>query len=129
MEKIKPISADINFQYSCPHCDNTFWLSFAETKTENYIAVCDVCQKPSSPTLIKNIKVIFDNSHKTQEESQDAEEETKMPKDIYDTCVNSLMQYGYTNKEAKSLVASVDDPYVWHDPVQIIKECLSKTNV
>ena len=52
-----------------------------------------------------------------------------MPKDIYDTCVNSLMQYGYTNKEAKSLVASVDDPYVWHDPVQIIKECLSNTNV
>jgi len=128
MEKIKPITADINFQYSCPHCDNTFWLSFAETRTEGYIAVCDLCQKPSSPVLIKNVKVIFDTD-KSSNENQEQAKETKMPKDIFDTCVNSLMQYGYTKTEAQSLVSSVDDPFVWHDPVQIIKQCLSNTNV
>ena len=127
-EKIKPISADVHFQYTCPNCINTIWLSLAEARTEGYISVCDMCQKPSSPALVKNIKVIFDTD-KPNDEKQEEPTETKMPKDIFDTCVDSLIQYGYTKTEARDLVASVDDPSLWHDPVQVIKKCLSRETV
>ena len=77
--------------------------------------------------LIKYVKQTEALSHASGLIAWD--QETKMPKDIFDTCVNSLMQYGYTKTEAQSLVSSVDDPFIWHDPVQIIKQCLSNTNV
>ena len=121
-EKIKPITADIHFQYSCPHCSNTFWLSLAESKTEGYISVCDMCQKPSYPATVKGLKIIYEDTPKPEPEK--AEQKKEMSAEVREKCVQILCGYGYTQKESFDLVDSVQIES--NNPVEIIRECLSK---
>lgn len=123
-EKIKPITADIHFQYSCPHCINTFWLSLAEAKTEGYISVCDMCQKPSYPAAVKGLKIIYEDTATKKAEPEKTEQKKEMSDELRDKCVQILCGYGYTQKESFDLVDSVKTES--NNPVEIVRECLSK---
>jgi hypothetical protein len=131
----KPTEIDCNLRYICPkkNCKLDHWISLRESKTENFIIVCD-CGEVFSVKPVVKIKIIYkkieDNNQKTQDinlkqESSDTvalqitedikkvkikysknkekANTLKLPVDTQNSCVRLLRDYGFSIEEAIDL--------------------------
>lgn len=130
----KPIEIDAYLKYRCPNvkCGYTHWLSLKEAQTKNFKIVCDSCDEIFRPKLIKDIAVKYHKKTKqpvieTQIIEAQPETTTQTPiisERLLLLCSKTLMDYGFTKKEAYDLLKQ---SYVIHQteqPFELIQNTL-----
>lgn len=126
MKKIKPVDIDLHLKYLCPNCGAICWLSLRETKTVGYISVCDICHDTFKVKTIDKITIQYKHNKKQIEKPIEKNEKTTI---IFDPdtrlkSVDSLVKYGFTNKEASELVQDAFDIFKTNDIAILVKESL-----
>ena len=126
MKKIKPVDIDLHLKYLCPNCGAICWLSLRETKTVGYISVCDICHDTFKVKTIDKITIQYKHNKKQIEKPIEKNEKTTI---IFDPdtrfkSVDSLVKYGFTNKEASELVQDAFDIFKTNDIGTLVKESL-----
>lgn len=126
MKRIKPVDIDLHLKYLCPNCGAICWLSLRETKTVGYISVCDICHDTFKVKTIDKITIQYKHNKKQIEKPIEKNEKTTI---IFDPdtrlkSVDSLVKYGFTNKEASELVQDAFDIFKTNDIAILVKESL-----
>lgn len=104
----KPIDYEAHFKYECPekHCGFTHWISVRQAQTKGYKIVCD-CGAVFKPKRIRNIKIqyvsIVRKEHKATTVKQTVK---KINIDFLSQCVKVLVNYGFTDTEAREYIIS-----------------------
>lgn len=126
MKKIKPVDIDLHLKYLCPNCGAICWLSLRETKTVGYISVCDICHDTFKVKTIDKITIQYKHNKKQIEKPIEKNEKTTIifDPDIRLKSVDSLVKYGFTNKEASELVQDAFDIFKTNDIAILVKESL-----
>jgi len=123
----KPIEYDIHLKYICKKCGQPHWLSFKEASTKNYKVVCD-CNHIFKVKRVTGFKLKFDsiktNNSIVKETKPVTKTENVIPKDLLDTVVNSLVNLGFTVREAKSLVIKSYSDCPTNDIGLLVKQTL-----
>lgn len=142
IKNLKPIEIEAHLKYRCPNCEILHWISLKEASTKGFIIVCE-CNCILKPRLVidlhikyqsKNIKsksVIQEPIVEEIIEPQVIEKITVEipskpvpPKELFDSCIPVLQNYGFTSSEARELIS---DTYVDHPVCSLpnfIKYCL-----
>jgi hypothetical protein len=111
----RPIELDVHLRYVCPQktCGNTHWLSLKECQTKNFMVVCE-CGEIFKPKQISKLKILY--KEKKPKESPVAVIQASPPINIVEVskpilsldkknqCAKILVGYGFTEKEAKTLI-------------------------
>lgn len=123
----KPIEYDIHLKYICKKCGQPHWLSFKEASTKNYKVVCD-CNHIFKVKRVTGFKIKYDSIKISKSVSATSKPVTKtdqsIPKDLLDTVVNSLVKFGFTVSEAKSLVTKSYSDCPTNDIGLLVKQTL-----
>lgn len=101
IKNLKPIELNLHLKYKCPECDVEHWLSLDETKTKEYVTVC-YCKTKLKVRPIKSIRIVYSKSGSSKPKSQ--KESQAIPVALLESCVKILIDYGYSEKEAKALI-------------------------
>jgi hypothetical protein len=112
----KPIEIDAHFRYKCPNtnCGCTHWLTFKETQTKNFKVVCD-CGSIFKPKQIATIKIkyyqpiepVIETNNPvivTEPKIEPPKQEPQIPEKMLAICSKTLIDYGFTQKEAHNLL-------------------------
>lgn len=113
----KPIDFNVVLQYKCPECDNDYWITYLQASTKNFKMVCD-CGTVFKPKRIVDLKLKFEKKIKTK--IQQSDQNTTIPNDLLNNCVNVLIGYGFDKKEAKELVTTTFDKNPSSNSVSIL---------
>lgn len=112
----KPIEVDAYLKYRCPNskCGYTHWLSLKEAQTKNFKIVCDACDEIFKPKVIKDISIKYHKKIKpevveTKPENNPIQEATDhntpcISDRLLTLCSKTLIDYGFTKKEAYDLL-------------------------
>ena len=129
----KPVEHDIHLRYLCPQCGDSHWLSYKEASTKNYKIVCD-CNNIFMVKRILNFKLKYHNENlpksKAKNETTNVTEQKSerkeqiIPVDILQTAVDSLLKFGFTKNEAKSLLTKIYNELPTNDIALLIKKSL-----
>jgi len=124
----KPTKIDAHFKYKCINkdCGYDHWLSFNEAATKNFKIVCE-CGTVFFPKPILKIKIIYKKPKKSNLDQKSTETNIINPSfKIIDDCSNALVQYGFTQDEAKKMIIlsyqKIGNPNI--KPLDLIKETL-----
>ena len=108
----KPIDYEAHFKYECPEkrCGFTHWISVRQAQTKGYKIVCD-CGAVFKPKRIRNIKIEYATSLKKEHKPTPVKEtEQKIVQEInidfLSQCVKVLVNYGFTDTEAREFIIS-----------------------
>lgn len=101
IKNLKPIELNLHLKYRCPECDVEHWLSLDEAKTKEYVIVC-YCKIKLKVKPIKSIRIVYSKSGSSKPKPQ--KESQAIPVALLESCVKILIDYGYSEKEAKSLI-------------------------
>lgn len=103
----KPIEHDIHLKYICRKCGTPHWLSFKEASTKNFKIVCD-CGLVFGVKRVLDFKLKFLNKPKSQPTQKTIEkvfsQDHTIPIDLLNKTIGVLVQYGFTDNEAKQLI-------------------------
>lgn len=135
-KSLKPIEIDSYFKYRCPqtNCGQNHWLTLKESQTKNFKIVCD-CGEILKPKRIDKIKIKFYTKLKPKKEECIKEENP--PQKIEEICDNpisdrllvicskTLMDYGFTSKEARSLLKQSYVLNPTENPLELINNTLT----
>lgn len=122
----KPIDIDAHLKYICPNkvCGQYHWISLLETKTKNFRIVC-YCGTVFRPKLIKTIKIKYDeNTRPSQEKSISDSNKQELTESMLNTCIDSLIDYGFTKQEASNLIKQAYIINPTDDQLELIKTAL-----
>lgn len=122
IKNLKPTEINLHLKYTCPQCGIEHWLSLDEAKTIGYIMVCD-CKTKLRPKPIKNIRIIYKNNVTTKRETE--KKDSAVPVALLENCVKILVGYGFSIKEAKTLVEQSYSKNSENDALVIIKDILA----
>lgn len=128
----KPIEYDIHLKYLCTNCGSSHWLSFKEASTKNFKIVCECDNifmvKRVSDFKLKYYKTLTKSKPETKPEEEsiktEAIKKNIIPNDILETAINSLLTFGFTKNEAKSLIIKTYNILPTTDIALLIKKSL-----
>lgn len=125
----KPISLDVHLKYRCPNsnCGYEHWLSLLEAQTINFKIVCD-CGAVFKPKRVKNIKILYENKKAQKPEQQQQKESEKIPDDLLDKSVPSLIDFGFTKEESIEFLNKAYTKHPTNDISLLIKNALLEIN-
>lgn len=127
----KPISLDVHLKYRCPNsnCGYEHWLSLLEAQTINFKIVCD-CGTVFKPKRVKNIKILYENkkAQKPEQQQQQQKESEKIPDDLIDKSVPSLIDFGFTKEESIELLNKAYTKHPTNDISLLIRNALLEIN-
>lgn len=122
IKNLKPTEKNLHLKYKCPNCGIEHWLSLDEASTSDYIIVCD-CKSKLKVKPVKTVRIIY---KKKKSSIVKTEEKNKtVPVVLLDNCVKILVTYGFSAKEAKSLVEKSYMKNSSDDALVIIKDILA----
>lgn len=147
---LKPIEVDAHFKYRCPKCGWDRWISLKEAQTKNFKIVCD-CNTTFKPKRIKNIGIKYyltkmasiasisdSQTHNKSIDTPLTDQivlNDKIPEEpkpiiapiettILEKCSKLLMQYGFTNNEARALIEQAYSKVMINDIGILVKTSL-----
>lgn len=133
----KPIEIDAYLKYKCPNssCGYNHWLTLKETQTKNFKVVCD-CGSVFKPKQIHKIKIKYysdpiipevkTETVVTQQESeQPIRPEPQIPEKMLKICSKTLIDYGFTQKEAHNLLRQSFILQPTESPFELINNTLT----
>ena len=112
----KPIEFDIHLKYRCSKCNQEHWLSYQEASTKNFKIVC-FCKNIFYVQRICAFKVKYFNSQKKQISSS-------IDKNALKKSANILVNYGFSDEEAKKLIKKSYDINPTNDCSLLVKQAL-----
>lgn len=92
----KPIDFDIHLKYLCQNCGQEHWLSFKETSTKNFKIVCE-CENTFGVKLTRDFIIKYTKKIRTNKAAS-------INTELFNSAISSLIEYGFTSKEAKDLI-------------------------
>ena len=108
----KPIDYEAHFKYECPEkrCGFTHWINARQAQTKGYKIVCD-CGTVFRPKRIRNIKIQYATTARKEHKPTTAKQtEQKIVQEInidfLSQCVKVLVNYGFTDTEAREYIIS-----------------------
>lgn len=143
IKNLKPSEIEAHLKYKCPACEISHWISLKEASTRGFIIVCE-CNVILKPKLITDLRIKYekkktitkiepieenisqDKSETIEIKESEIKEPPKLvpPKELFDSCVPVLQNYGFTQSEASELI---DKTYQQHSSCNLtdfIKYCL-----
>lgn len=119
----KPTDYDINLKYLCPNCSQEHWLSYLESSTKNFKIVCEC----GAMFLIKRV-IGFELKYQKKKKKQIIEEKKPvigedMPENLLVESTKVLIQYGFTENEAKKMLVESYQK----NPLKNISELIKRT--
>jgi hypothetical protein len=114
---LEPVEADIHLKYICPSCDSEHWLSYKETKIQDFKVFCEICENILIPKPVKSITVNFIE----KQEQKEKEEQTINNLDFILEAENTLISFGFTKKEAKEMIALEYKKTGEKNPAKLVK--------
>lgn len=128
-KKQKPKEYDLHLKYSCPDCGCDHWLSLLEASTTNFKVVCD-CGVLFRVKRVAGIKLLYEQVSKQAE----AKISTPHTIDIENNmvakqAVATIINYGFTSKEAKDLVKNCYDTSKTYSVSDLVKQALQLVKV
>lgn len=126
MKKPKPIECDVHLKYLCPKCGYDHWLSLKEASTKNYKIVCD-CGKVFGVKRTKNIKLIYENSHKQKYEKR--VDSPSIDQSLLNKASSALIAYGFTKEEAINSITEAFQKHPTTDYLELVKQTLASMRV
>lgn len=124
IKNLKPIGLDINLKYRCTECGVDHWASLQETKTKEFVIVC-YCGSLLKPKIISNIHVEYTDTIKKNVQTTKVEKENTLDSEQIETAIKTLSTYGFTNTEAKELIASTLKSHYINNISDLVKTCLT----
>ena len=126
----KPVSYEMHLKYICPgkHCDFIHWISINQAKTKNYKIVCD-CGNVFKPKRIRSIKIkyaIEEIKNIKTNPSISADKEESINTDMLNKCIKILINYGFTDIEARDYIISAYSINPTNNIIQLIKFTLEQ---
>ena len=121
---LEPVEADIHLKYICPSCDSEHWLSYKETKIQDFKVFCEICENILIPKPVKSITVNFIEQNQQKKEEQKKEEEEKQTVtdlDFISEAENVLIGFGFTKREAKEMIALEYKKTGEKNPAKLVK--------
>ena len=123
---LEPVEADINLKYKCPSCGSEHWLSYKETKIQDFKVFCEICENILTPKPVKSITVNFiEQQQKQQEQKQQQKKEeakqTENDLDFISEAENVLIGFGFTKREAKEMIALEYKKTGEKNPAKLVK--------
>jgi hypothetical protein len=111
----KPIEIDAYLKYRCPNskCNHTHWISLKEAQTKNFKIVCDSCDDIFKPKLVKDVivkhhkklnKPVETNVSNTEHIQNPIDNSPVISERLLTLCSKTLIDYGFTKKEAYDLL-------------------------
>jgi hypothetical protein len=122
IKNLKPIELNIHIKYKCPECDVEHWLSFEEAKTKEYVIVC-CCKAKLKVKPIKSIGIVYSKSKSCKPNPQ--KQSQTIPIALLESCAKILAGYGYSSKEAKTLIEESYSRNPTDNALVIIKNILT----
>jgi len=115
----KPHEIDLSLRYVCPNeeCKLDHWLFLREAKTPNYLVVCE-CGVSFSPKTINKVKILY-TDEVASGESKNTDLDT-----VLNTCIKTLITYGFDEDESRDLVKRAYNKCGSHTKTLIIKTAL-----
>ncbi|HUU87218.1 MAG TPA: hypothetical protein VMX17_05645 [Candidatus Glassbacteria bacterium] len=123
---LEPVEADIHLKYKCPSCGSENWLSYKETKIQDFKVFCEICENILTPKPVKSITVNFiEQQQKQQEQKQQQKKEeakqTENDLDFISEAENVLIGFGFTKREAKEMIALEYKKTGEKNPAKLVK--------
>ena len=125
IKNLKPIDIVADLKYRCPNCTIDHWVSLKESRTPNFLIVCD-CDTIIKPKRIKQIVLQYitenggkNSSPKTEQEK--TEIQSTDPKIIEQTH-QILKTYGFTSSESSEIV----DKHISEKKYNSVKDLIEK---
>lgn len=143
IKNLKPLEVEAHLKYRCPNCEIPHWISLKEASTRGFIIVCE-CNAILKPKLITDLRLKYekkkppikpepiienvttDQTEVIEPKQVEIEPTPKLvpPKELFDSCLPVLQNYGFTQSEAGELI---DITYQEHSScglTDFIKHCL-----
>ena len=128
-KRLKPKEYDVHLKYSCPDCGCDHWLSLLEASTINFKVVCD-CGVVFRVKKIIGIKLLYDKALKQEKEKTTTPQTIDIENNnIAKQAVATIINYGFTSKEAKDLVKNCYDTSKTYSVSDLVKEALKTMRV
>lgn len=130
IKNLKPIQLDINIKYRCPECGWEHWASLLESRTKEFVIVCN-CKTVLKPKRISKINIIYTEEKPQPTAAQSQTVETKVfecsltSEDILQA-TQTLINYGFTKAEAKTLIDENIKSQKIESASALVKICISK---
>lgn len=99
MKTLKPTSIEASFEYVCPHCGSSRYLTLQEASTPGFIVVC-YCGAKYNIAPVVRYKIFYGTDHISTPLSNFYQENSENHKKIIDT----LSQVGYNKGILEKIV-------------------------
>lgn len=131
IKNIKPTDIDLYIKYSCPNkkCNNDHWTTLKESKTKDFIIVCD-CGYIIKPKQIDKIcikykkKTISTNKNKNNTKNQ-----TTIPADLLEKSVKTMMGLGYSKEESTTMIMAYYNHNPINDCMMLVKNTIAVSTI
>jgi Tat protein secretion system quality control protein TatD with DNase activity len=129
-KNLKPIDIDCHLKYRCPNndCRNEHWITLKESKTKNFIVVCD-CGSTFKVKTVKKFKLIYNCIEIKPAEGSEEDKNDKIPVELLDKCAKMMVGLGFTINESKTLLSNFYDTNKIDDPISLVKNTISNIGV
>jgi len=121
IKNLKPIDVVADLKYRCPNCSIDHWVSLKESRTSNFLIVCD-CDTIIKPKRIKTIIVqyVVDSQNKNPPEKKIEKQNTDQ--NIIDQANQILKTYGFTSSESNEII----EKYTLEEKYDSVKSLIEK---
>lgn len=103
-----PNKVDVNFQYLCPKCGDTYWLSAKEVKTPGFKIVC-FCGNVMNIQPLSNLKVKYSKNNVTTIPVEGAIKQVYPGESFVDEAFRTLRQLGYKEIKLKERLQQINE--------------------
>jgi uncharacterized protein YbcC (UPF0753/DUF2309 family) len=124
IKNLKPVDVIADLRYRCPNCAIDHWVSLKESRTSNFLIVCD-CDTIIKPKRIKTIIVQYavDSQNKNLPEKKVEKQNTNQ--NIIDQANKILKTYGFTSNESIEIIAKYTSEEKYDSVKPLIEKILS----
>lgn len=130
MKRPKPVDYDAYFKYKCTNknCSYEHWISLKEAQTKNFKIVCD-CGQIIKPKRIDKLRIKYYQEVNRKKETTNTLDTISIDDNTLDKCCRVLINYGFTESEAKKLLKDSYAVIKSNDCSLLIKKSLESFGV
>lgn len=128
---VEPFGSDVTLKYSCPNkeCSNEHWISLKEAKIKNFKILCECCDTIFIPKRVKSLSVNFVENKKHDDPLPKPIKEEKKDFGFINVAVETLVLFGYDEKEAEYLITKAYNETKSTNPAALVKVVIEEIGV